>query len=91
MPPPKRPGLKQNLVAKVIFFYQTAKKNGEKVTFCWWICDVGGVFWAKKQVFTLYMGDFGKSLRILSKSLRNLSKSLRNLCKSFAGGVKSSG
>ena len=34
MPPPKRPGPKQNLVAKITLFCQTAKKKEKKVTKC---------------------------------------------------------
>ena len=34
MLPPKRPGPKQNLVAKVNNFYQTAKDLAKKVTIC---------------------------------------------------------
>lgn len=34
MPPPKRPGPKQNLWAKVRIIYQTAKDFNKKVAYC---------------------------------------------------------
>jgi hypothetical protein len=41
--PPKRPGLKQNLTAKIQSFCQTAKENWRKVTNC-----------CKKCIFILF-------------------------------------
>lgn len=43
MPPPKRPGPKQNLTAKVMFFCQTAKDFSEKLSICckkYWVCGM---------------------------------------------------
>ena len=64
MPPPKRPGLKQNLVAKVIHFYQSAKKNKEKVTFC---CKI----WNFPRGFCLFDTDI-----LLLYHFAGLTKSL---------------